>query len=58
MNLVDPRPVHVGQNFNVRIGRQKLRLDLTDAFLSGAAIRATRFCRTIMPDGRRDDSRC
>ena len=27
MNLVDPRPVHVGQDFNVRIGRQKLRLE-------------------------------
>ena len=27
MNPVDPRPVHVGQDFNVRIGRQKLRLE-------------------------------
>ena len=27
MNTVDPRPVHVGQDFNVRIGRQKLRLE-------------------------------
>jgi len=27
MNLVDPRPAHVGQDFNVRIGRQKLRLE-------------------------------
>jgi hypothetical protein len=27
MNLVDPRPVHSGQHFNVCIGRQKLRLE-------------------------------
>ena len=27
MNTVDPRPVHVGQDFNVRIGRQKPRLE-------------------------------
>ena len=27
MNLVDPRPVHVGQDFNVRVGRQKFRLE-------------------------------
>ena len=26
MNPVDPRPVHVGQDFNVLIGRQKVRL--------------------------------
>ena len=26
MNLVDPRPVHPSQDFDVRIGRQKLRL--------------------------------
>ena len=26
MNPVDPRPVHVGQGFNVRVGGQKLRL--------------------------------
>ena len=27
MNLVDPRPAHVGQASNVRIGCQKLRLE-------------------------------
>ena len=27
MNLVDPRPVHPSQDFDVRIGRQKLRLE-------------------------------
>ncbi len=27
MDLVDPRPVHVGQSFNVHIARQKLRLE-------------------------------
>ena len=27
MDSVDPRPVHVGQGFNVRIARQKLRLE-------------------------------
>ena len=27
MNTVNPHPVHVGQNFNVRISRQKLRLE-------------------------------
>ena len=27
MNTVDPRPVHVGQGFKVRIARQKLRLE-------------------------------
>lgn len=27
MNTVDPDPVHVGQDFNVCIGRQKLRLE-------------------------------
>ena len=26
MNPVDPHPVHVGQDFNVRVGGQKLRL--------------------------------
>ena len=26
INPVDPRPVHVGQDFNVRVGGQKLRL--------------------------------
>ena len=31
MNTVDPRPVHVGQDFNVRIGRQKLRLEAAQA---------------------------
>lgn len=32
--------------------------DLTGANLSRAFIRATRFCGTVMPDGRRDDSGC
>ena len=27
MNLVDPHPVHVGQDLNVRVGGQKLRLE-------------------------------
>ena len=27
MNLVDPRPAHVGQGFNVHIGCQKFRLE-------------------------------
>ncbi len=27
MNSVNPHPVHVGQDFNVRIARQKLRLE-------------------------------
>ena len=27
VNTVDPNPVHVGQDFNVRIARQKLRLE-------------------------------
>ena len=31
MNLVDPRPVHVGQGFNVHIACQKLRLEALSA---------------------------
>ena len=38
MNTVDPRPVHVGQDFKVRIGRQKLRLEA--AHLAGRSSQA------------------
>lgn len=45
------------------IGANLISADLTDADLTGANlsrafIRATRFCGTVMPDGRRDDSGC
>jgi uncharacterized protein YjbI with pentapeptide repeats len=55
----------VGANLsNTRlIGANLISADLTNADLSGANlarafIRATRFCATVMPDGRRDDSGC
>ena len=55
----------VGANLaNARlIGANLISADLTSANLSGANlsrafIRATRFCATVMPDGRRDDSGC
>ena len=45
MNPVDPHPVHVGQDFNVRVGGQKLRLEAPH--LAG---RGCLFCDSMAAD--------
>ena len=51
MNLVDPRPAHVGQDFNVRIGRQKFCLEAPH-LAGGRSLSFDSFAADNPPHGR------